>query len=157
MKKVVYCRYVHKSNYEELARVMNLRLFSALSWCMEYAKSNNLPFEIIKYDTKQYKVSLINAIDWDTLYEPIVGDSHNFDISLEPKYLKTIKGGKTVYHRKHEFVGSDYTGFDIQDSIKRTETLEAIPEINNNKNSIGSLRIWRQLLDKYNLPVYMDK
>ncbi len=159
MKRVVYARYIHVSAVDELRSVTDSETYYAILGCMHYANSQGWTYDIVKYDTKAHTMSLIEAWDWDTRYEPIIGRSYVFDLSdpLSPVYRSSTKGGTTVYHRKHEFVAPDYTGFDIQQSIERTETLEAIPEIHNNKNRIGSLRLWTQLLAKYNLPTYMDE
>lgn len=160
MKRVVYAQYAHKSAVLQFKSVMSEDEYNYLTNCIEYMEDNNLPFEVIKWDKRANTISLIDCQGWDELYEPIVRDSYLFNVNLnlnddEVEFVKKVKGGTTVYHRKHEFVNPDYSGFSIENSKERTELLESIPEIHNNKNRIGSVRIWNELLKKYGLPKYM--
>ena len=159
MKRVVYARYIHKSAVDEFLSTMGSDTYDTIRGCMNYASSQGWTYDIVKYDTKAETVTLIEAWGWDTRYEPTIGRSYLFDVSdpLNPVYRLASKGGITVYHRKHEFVSPNYTGFDLQQSRNRTDTLEAIPEVHDNKSRIGSLKNWMTLLKKYNLPVYMDE
>ena len=118
MKRVVYARYIHKSAVDEFLSTMGSDTYDTIRGWMDYA-------DIVKYDTKAETVTLIEAWGWDTRYEPTIGRSYLFDVSdpLNPVYRSSSKGGITVYHRKHEFVSPNYTGFDLQQSRNRTDTL----------------------------------
>lgn len=155
-KKVVTNLYFHKSNTPAvMAQSDEFR--KALGKAMVYMDRNKYPWEVIKLNTKEGRFSLINAVGWDKLYEPVVGDSYIFD--EDGYFVKVIKGNRQVYHQKHLFVADDYTGFDIQKSIKRTETIEALPEIRETKgikSKIGSLYFWNEFRSRNELPAYME-
>lgn len=150
LKRVGYNLYAHKSNIVELksklTKEMCIYLDSVIA-CME--KEIDAPYHIIKVDTKNKKISLIECFDWDKYYEPIVGNSYCFDTFTGLYTMK--KGGTKVYHHRWMFVSENYKGFDLEKSKQRTWMLWDIPEFQENKNRVGSLQYWEEFLKKYNL------
>lgn len=155
MKKVGFCWYAHKSNVGEIVAKLGYEDSSLLSYAIYTMDSHDIPWHVCKYDSNKHTFSLIQCPTWDELYEPIVGDSYLF--KEFGGYPKVVKGNKTVYHRKHDFVSDDYKGFDIEESKRRTELLESFLWIRQNKNRIGSKRVWETVLKKYLLPKAMPK
>lgn len=148
VKKVGSAIYAHKSNLKEFLNCIKdddeqKRVKSIIN----KAKNEHL-FEILKYD--KGNLSLIECETWNTMNEPIVGDSHLYKLDGT---TKIIKGGKTVYHSKEYFVANDYQGFDIEKAKQRTKEWHNIPNIKNLKNKIGFVEYWHNLLRKNGMEV----
>lgn len=152
MKKVGCCMYFHKSNIREMAILLDDETKSRLTEAAKWMNEHDKPFEVIKVNSKTQDITLLNAIDWNERYEPIVGDSIKF--SLDGK-IRGLKGGYAVYHQKHLFVSDDYTGFDLFASYNRTLKLETLYKVKHFKKKIGSVKYWNEILEFYQLPVYM--
>ena len=58
-----------------------------------------------------------------------------------------------MYHNKWQFVSSNYTGFDVEESKKRTKEWNSIPNIKSMKSKIGNVDFWHNLLREYNLSI----
>lgn len=145
IKKVGSCWYVHKSNYMELSDAIREKsdhpyFEIAINYCDKYFSD----YQIIKYDSKKHTVSCIESPDWDTSYEPIVGDS--IITYLDTSEVKHIKGkaNPQVYHHKWMFVADDYTGFNIEKAKERSALLFSIPNFNTKevKSRIGYKNYW---------------
>ena len=66
-------------------------------------------------------VAYTTCPDWDAVYEPSCGDRTRVDlITGESKSIKTSRTNPLVYHKRHLFVGGDYTGFDMQRDVQRS-------------------------------------
>ena len=151
MKKVGYAFYVHKSNLNELFNIVSEEERNHIVYVIDIAKLYLfLEFDIVKYDRKTGNVSLISCPTWDDVNEPIVGDSYCFNSDLS---YKVIKGGTKVYHNKWQFVSPNYTGFDVEESKKRTKEWNSIPNIKSMKSKIGNVDFWHNLLREYNLSI----
>lgn len=150
MKEVGNTIYVHKSNIHELLdkipddnyKIEIIRLY-------EFRKQpGSLPYEVIKYDTKQHKLSFIESPDWDTSSEPTVGDCvcWNFD-----KQSQTFRcGGTQIYHSKELFISDDYKGFDIQKAKERTKLWQSLVT-KEEKKLIGNKNYWKQFCEKHGI------
>lgn len=150
MKKVGTSLYVHKSNIEELLNCIQDELeINRILSIINIAKKEYL-FEIIKYDKKSKNISLIECDTWNSMNEPIVGDSHLYKLNGE---IKLIKGNKTVYHSKELFVNENYVGFDVEKAKQRTLEWNKIPNIKNLKSKIGNITYWHNLLKENNLEI----
>ena len=151
IKRVGYCLYVHKSNIKELRTKltddMNIMLDSVIH-CVEVEL--DVPYHIIKVDTKNQKISVIECFDWDKYEEPTVGNSYCFDCNTMRYSMK--KGGTKVYHHKWMFVSDDYNGFDIEESKRWSEKWQSVlpKEV---KSRIGYKKYWDEYLKQYNLEV----
>lgn len=104
--------------------------------CVNWAKDNN-------------EVQFQSAPGFDTEREPVVGVQIN--VSADGT-VSLAKGGKPlpqIWHHKWEWVGNDYTGFDVRESWEWSkEWLSTIigPSIG------GSLNAWNKQLDGFGLP-----
>lgn len=151
MKQVVNSLYVHKSNLTELYTMKPMSI-GPVQDAILFAISKNFKFEVVKYNFKTTEVSLIDAIDWNERYEPIVGNSIIFKAD---GIIKKKKGGVQVYHMKETFVSPAYKGFNIDDARQRTIHLNLFEEIRRNKSCIGSLKWWTDFLQRNALDTYM--
>ncbi len=150
-KKVGFAYYVHKSNLAELFSIVKIEDREHIIRVMDLAKMYLLiDFDIVKFDSKTKNVSLIECPTWNTLNEPIVGDSYCFHLDYS---YKVIKGGTKVYHNKWQFVSDGYNGFDVEYAKERTKLWNNIPNIKNYKSKIGNKDFWYSLLEEYNLEV----
>lgn len=148
IKKVGYAIYAHKSNLEEfIENLPSEEEQNRIEHLLVKVKQNH-PYEILKYD--RGNLSLIECDTWNTMKEPIVGDSHLYK---KDETSKIIKGGKFVYHSKELFVQPDYDGFSVEEAKQRTKEWNSIPNIKNMKSKIGSVTFWHQLLKENNMDI----
>ena len=143
MKKVGNTYYVHKSNIQELLDILPEDKYKReIISLYEYRQSPaSLPYEVVKYDVKQHKLSFIDSPDWNTSLEPIVGDSWCWN--FETNKITCRKGGVTVYHSKELFVSDDYNGFDIEKAKERTKLWSSLVS-KDDKKKIGNKKFWIQ-------------
>ena len=171
MKKVGNCYYFHKSDMDTLREFIRTKTISGErvfydAFFMQF--QSDIPFDVIKINTRPKavghkmcidpSVSFIQVIGWDTLYEPIVGDSYNYRydfIEDKVELFKVVKGNNKVYHHKWMFVNETYKGFDIEKSKQRSKKYEEIQEIKDNKLRIGNLDYWKSIMDKYSFDIEM--
>lgn len=149
LKRVGYSIYAHRSNISELMSNLELEEQEIVKDVLQ--KQKKIPYEIIKFNRHTKSVSLIECDTWNTLNEPIVGNSYCFNIGQSVP--KIIKGGTKVYHNKWQFVSKSYTGFDIEQAKERTKIWNSIPEIKANKSRIGNIDYWYAILKKYSLSI----
>lgn len=148
IKKVGTCFYAHKSNLKEFLNQLDEKEQNRIKHILTKVEH---PYEILKYDRKTKNLSLIECDTWNILQEPIVGDSHIYKKDDSP--VKTIKGGRTVYHSKELFVQEDYAGFSVENARKRTKEWNRIPNIKKIKSKIGNVDFWNQLLKENHLSI----
>lgn len=149
MKKVGSTLYVHKSNIGELLSKISTEDAMHIQGIM---KGFGKDYEIVKFDPKTKKLSLIESPNWDTANEPDVGNSYCFsDVSCET--FKTVKASGKIYHSKWLFVAPDYEGFDVGKAKERTEEWNSIPDISEHRKRIGSKKYWHELLSANGIKV----
>ena len=149
-KKVGSCIYVHKSNICELLdKIPDDNYKTDIIRLYEFRmQPGSLPYEVIKYDTKQHKLSFIDSPDWYTANEPTVGDSvcWNFD-----KQSQTFRlGGNAVYHSKELFMSDDTDLIDINKAKERTKIWQSLVT-KEEKKLIGNKNYWRQFCEKHGI------
>lgn len=151
MKKVGYCKYVHKSNLTELLNsVSSLESKTIQKLINQY--STNWNFEVVKYDSKSKKLSLIQSPNWNTANEPTVGDSLVINIDTLKTSIAKMKIHEQIYHQKELFVNENYTGFDVQKAKARTQLWKSkIQNLSQHKTKMGYRWYWDELLDMYNI------
>lgn len=166
VKRTQSALYSHRSNAAELIdTLLDRRVFAlpdAYSFqCFLYWADENVPYDIIKYDLTSEAVSLIGSPDWDTAYEPSVGDSYRWARSgwdcQSPDFTgyfvpKARSGGNKIYHSKELFVSEDYEGFDVSRARQRTDIWHRIPQEDRPASKIGNRPFWTALMDRYGLP-----
>lgn len=151
IKKVMKDWYVHNSNEKELLDEIS-RTFSKLEKervhrvIHDYSSFLECNSYVIKYNSKDNSISLIETPNWDIANEPDVGNGIKISLDMNVKILKA-KG--QIYHSKENFVNSDYTGFDINKAKQRTKLWNTIPNLN--KNKIGWKSYWISLLKENNI------
>lgn len=109
-------------------------------------------FTIVRWNNKTNDFSFLYCPDWDSADEPTIEES--IKVSYHGKITKSNKkSDPQIYHQKWQFVGSDYTGFDIEESKQRTKDYQAaINEIAKKKgistreisSKIGTLSYWEK-------------
>jgi len=77
-------------------------------------------YAAVKHDRKTNSMSFIKSHDFDTAPEPTVGDSVKVNTDGTTKTTKALKD-PWIWHHKHQWVGDDYKGFDVEKSKKRSE------------------------------------
>ena len=112
----------------------------------------NFNFAIIRYNKKENNISFIECENFDTSDEPIVGDSIKFDLNTK-KITKTKQpNNPLIYHHKWMFVADDYTGFNVEESKKRSIQWKSVLGVNKEISSkIGRLNFWKEWLKKNNI------
>ena len=108
----------------------------------------NFKHTIVKYNKKSKNISFLYSPDWDTAHEPHIKDSVLVKPDGTSKYSAPKKDPQ-IYHKKHEFVGADYKGFDIERSKKRqvqySAAVEKVKKLNNDpkvSSKIGYKSYW---------------
>ena len=103
-------------------------------------------FKVVKYNTKTGDVSLIVSPEFDTVQEPKIEASVKYTKSTDT--VGDRRAGSTVYHHKWLMVEDDYTGFDVEDSMVRTEVInKEIDRLSLSRNQIGSSKVWSTVLE----------
>ena len=77
-------------------------------------------YTVVKHNKKEGTFSFIHSPDFDTADEPISGDSHKVKPDGSVKITKQKKDPQ-IWHHKHQWVGDDYKGFDVEKSKKRSK------------------------------------
>jgi len=140
--------YVHKDYVEGHPDIPADVHASALS--VLHKEHPDFTHTIVKYNKKSNNISFLHSPDWDTEHEPHIKDSVIVKPSGESKYFKP-KADPNIYHKKHEFVGSDYKGFDVERSKRRqvqyTAAVEKVKKLKNDPNvskKIGNRSYWQK-------------
>jgi len=118
-------------------------------------KYPNFEFKVIRYNTKTGEIRFIEAPDFDTSPEPIVGKGITYN-PVTKEFKESNLGSSTVYHHKWLFVDDNYTGFDVSEAMNRTiEWTTALNKYNQQnpadittRNEIGSSRLWKEIQEK---------
>lgn len=98
---------------------------------------------------KKSEVQFVESNDWDSNFEPTVGDRLNYSDDSFNK-TKGSLGNPLIFHRRHLFVDPDYKGFNIDDDKKRVEKwLKFSPD----KSRMGRRVWWNEFLERNSLNV----
>jgi hypothetical protein len=130
-KQVGNTIYLHKSVEDRLPHNILNNIKDTLP--------TDFTYDIVKYDEKNGNITFISSPDWDTSEEPLVGDAILIRGDGSKRYMKQ-KSSPQIYHHKWLFVNDDYGGFNVKDSIERSEKWLKIPNIEFNK--IGYKNYW---------------
>jgi hypothetical protein len=99
---------------------------------LEKAKSLLSPehkkkYTVVKYDKKTSAFSFIHSPDFNESDEPISGESHK--VSSDGKITITKqKKDPQIWHHKWQWVGDDYTGFDVEKSKQRSKSWQKVTD-----------------------------
>lgn len=139
-KKMGHDLYMHKDYEHQLPQKE-----------LEHAKSKlpkDFEYTAVKHNKKEGTFSFIHSPDFDTAHEPTVGDSIKVHPDGSSKLTKQTNPPK-VWHHKHQWVASDYKGFDVEESKRRSEEWKSKMGVNKHESSrIGSRDYWHSWLDK---------
>ena len=134
--------YMH-SNYIGLLPEESRKLIAST---LDSLNSEESGWSIVKYNTKTEDFSLIKSTDFDTANEPRIEKSVKYNKATG--VLGTPRTGSTVYHHKWLFVDNDYKGFDVEQSMLRTDEInKKMDELNINRSTIGSVNNWNAILN----------
>jgi len=152
-KEIGGSTYVHVNYVKNHSRIPIDQLDSATEILRQ--KHPDHKYNIVRYGytgKDKGSFSFINSPDFDTSPEPISGDAIRVNTNGETKVTKQ-KIDPQIYHHKHEWVGDDYTGFDVNASKTRSkkynEIIDKLKETNPNiRSRMGTRSVW----DKEVLP-----
>jgi hypothetical protein len=122
-----------------------------------HKKHKDFEYTIVKYNRINKSYSFIYSPDFDTADEPIVGNSINIKLDINDIDNSKITQTKQmadpwIYHHKWQFVGNNYTGFDIEKSKERSDICKPIIdeiEKNEDKNirkKMGRKSYWENVV-----------
>ena len=150
MKKIGSVYYVHKSNIQELLDMLPDNWYkTAINYKNKYnQESGNEYYEVIKYDTKNHRLSFIASKDWFDSNEPEVGFSYCFN--LDTGNMTFRNGGNAVYHSKELFMSDDTDLIDIDKAKERTKLWQSLVT-KEEKKLIGNKNYWRQFCEKHGI------
>ena len=103
------------------------------------------PYNCIRYNVKTDEITFMEAPDFDTADEPMVG----WCFTVHKSGVCTMGHSTAVWHHKWMWVLSDYDGFDYEASRRRSrDWLSKIQE-----TAIGGSRqAWHEQCDKWGVP-----
>ena len=160
-KKIGRCYWVHKSNTQELFDIIEQadngdtyylnRIKNII--CNNLKNSCGVKFDVIKYDVKQHRLSLIESPNWDQNYEPFVGVSHIWSLdSGDYRVIKPRKNNLQIYHQRYLFVSYDYKGFDVEEDFKRRRHYEQFLTKDDIKK-IGNYDYWHNWCKEHGIEI----
>lgn len=138
--------YVHEQYANEVAPIMGMK-----DWLRRAIDiASDWDFEVVKFDPKVNKISLLQSPDWNTSPEPQVTAAIIVDQEQNTKRWNAPTSG-VIYHHKWLFVKDDYKGFDVEESKDRSrhwmKVMDENPDLSYSK--IGSKAYWEaQVLPK---------
>lgn len=104
--------YLHRNYVNDLPSELHHKVIKAEEY-LDGFKYNTVTIKL-NGDT----VSFVNSPDFDTSPEPTVGDY----VVVDYNSGKVKKGSsKSIWHHKWLWVKDDYKGFDVDDSVERSE------------------------------------
>ena len=139
--------YVHKDYVDSPL----LKREIPLSW-YKLAVSKLPPdfdYTVVRYDLKDGSIAFISSPDFDTADEPTVGTSIKVTRDGNVKVTKPL-ADPWIWHHKWEWVGDDYSGFDVEQSKARSEKWKSIVGVDKAVSSrIGKKSYWdREIVPK---------
>jgi hypothetical protein len=99
---------------------------------LETAKSHLSPehrdrYTVVKHNKKEGTFAFIHSPDFDKSDEPISGDSHKVKPDGSVSITKQKKDPQ-IWHHKWQWVGDDYTGFDVEQSKQRSKDWKPVTD-----------------------------
>ena len=152
-KKIGSTIYVHKSNIQELLDMLPDDWYKTAVIYKHQRKqeTGGYPYEIIKYDIKQHKLSFIDSPNWNSCFEPTVGVSEIWNLDTGKLTIrKPRKNNPQIYHQRYLFVSYDYNGFDVEADFQRRRYYEQFLTKEDAKR-IGNYDYWKQFCEKHGI------
>ena len=142
-KEVFGNLYVHESAVDRLPATARERVTVAKTHLPKDYK-----YQVIRVSNDS--TSFIQSPDFNTAYEPRVGDSVRVYPDGDTKRTAGRVNNHQIYHHKWSMVQDDYDGFDVNASKTRSELWEnrAIEQgYNIDRSRIGNVDFWRKTLE----------
>jgi hypothetical protein len=124
-KQMIGCVYVHKSSEQVLPNIK------------EYIPKNH-DYTIVKFNWFNNTFSFIQCHDFDTSFEPTVGNSLIVHADGKTKLIKAPQD-PWIYHHKWLMVNDTYKGFNV--SLSKARSLRWM-KLNPNRSKIGKKSSW---------------
>ena len=122
--------YVHRQ-YEEF-------LGSTVAWAKRWLP-DDFPYHVVKYNQRTLNVSFIRCSGFDSEPEPAV--EAVLVVSADGStQRRPLPDDPYIYHHKWLFVADDYSGFDLQESKRRSSAWMSLPDVD--KSRIGRRSYW---------------
>ena len=138
------CTYVHKS-CQKVFVDKGIKGF--------IKELNGFKYDVIKYNHKQGSFSFIQCSDFNSAHEPSLGKvllvKFN-DGEYSTKLMNELKD-PWIYHHKWLFVFDNYKGFNVEESVSRSEEWMSIENIQYNR--IGKHSFWKSFLEDNKMKV----
>lgn len=141
--------YVHSDYASNHPRIPKHELESAKSKLK--ASYPDHKYNIVRYGysgADKGSFSFIHSPDFDSSPEPISGNAVRINTNGIHKFTKQ-KADPQIYHHKHEWVGSDYKGFDVEKSKERSKhynpIIDKLKETNPKiRSRMGTQSVWQR-------------
>lgn len=127
-KQMVNCVYIHKSSEQILPGIEIVKKYLPEKY--EYA--------VVKFHWINNTFSFIQSLDFDSAYEPTVGDSLIVYADGKTKLTKAPKDS-WIYHHKWLMVSDTYSGFNVSQAKSRSL---AWMKFNPDRSKIGKKSSW---------------
>ena len=97
-------------------------------------------YDVVKYNRRTNAVSFIQCPEFDIEPEPSIAGvvTVRADGTVQ---RRAVPSDPPIYHHKWLFVDDDYTGFDVEESKRRSAAWLALPDVD--KSRIGRRSYWQ--------------
>ena len=124
-KRVINRLYIHKSALSSLSSELQRTVRQSLD--IAQSKHGTFEYDIVRIGLKDGSVAFTRVHGWDDVPEPMKGVS----ISVRGGSVTVVDdtSRKLVYHHKWMMVNDDYTGFNVEESKRRSAWWEGHPVV----------------------------
>ncbi len=131
-KEIGYAVYVHRQ-YEDL-------LGATVEWAKRHLPEH-YDYTVVKLNQRNDSVSFIHCPNFDTEHEPAIAAI--IVVSADgTAQRRTTPSDPYIYHHKWLFVADDYDGFDVAESIARSQRWIALSSVD--RSRIGRKSFWEE-------------
>ena len=131
-KEIGYAVYVHRQ-YEDL-------LGATVEWAKRHLPEH-YDYTVVKLNQRNDSVSFIHCPEFDIEHEPAIAAI--IVVSADgTAQRRTTPSDPYIYHHKWLFVADDYEGFDVADSIARSQRWISLGSVD--RSRIGRKSFWEE-------------
>ena len=127
-KQMIGCVYIHKSSEQTLPGLNKAKKHI----------SKNHDYAVVKYHWLNNTFSFIQSSDFDSAYEPTVGNSLIVHADGKTKLIKAPQD-PWIYHHKWLMVNDNYRGFNV--SLSKSHSINWM-RLNPDRSKIGKKSSW---------------
>jgi hypothetical protein len=149
-KRIGGCTYIHSSVLPLIKHsdIDDMILEAELLLSRHLNIGETFEYTIIKTNKAKQEVSFIHCKDFNASPEPTVGDSYKVNLLTgKVAFRKGRKNNPQIYHHKWMFVDDSYTGFDVEESKKRSKQWQE-SGIEYDSRKIGNYDYWNEVILK---------